>query len=876
MPTIQYGQIFILLFQCLIVASLLLFLFRLRTVFGLGLLFTALGVFQYLQVFLAGTLYIEVAPGILVSPGSTVMFSGSLFAILLIYIREDAIEARKVIYAILAANLVLTFLQIVFSWNLEGDGVKNIYSLPKELFTQNARVLIVGTLVLFFDSFIVIILYEVISRYVSVLFLRILFSMAVVLSIDSLLFSFGAFGGTNQFLSILVSGLISKNSAALVYSVLFTIYLVYLDKDLHKKVVNAGSFKDIFYSLSFRQKYEHVFQEKEIQKIELQKSEDYNRLLFNTSPIGLALCRMDGSLIDVNPAFAKIIGRTIDETLKLTYWDITPEKYAAQEELQLKSLEETGRYESNEKEYIHKDGHLVPVRLHGLIIERKGVKFIWSSVEDITERKKTEEVLHYHRTLLAEMGKVAKIGGWEFDVATGKGTWTEETARIHDLDPNDETNMERGLSFYKDESRSKIVDAIKEAIEFGRSYKLELELITEKNIHKWVQTIGHPQIANGKVIHVRGSFQDITERKLAEVALSEAHEQYRQALTQAKAVPYLRYYHENHYNFIGDDIFKYTGYPAHEFLPSLWKELRQEVVMIGECAGLTIEEAGDQIREGKRSKWLADYKIRTKNGEIRWINDSSVQIKDQQGKIIGALGVLQDITERKKTEEEINKSRDELRSLSVHLQNIREEERTNLAREMHDEIGQILTSIKMNLSLMKRQVGNREKKFQREELDKEIKSMSEMVDHAVVRVRKMITELRPELLDKLGLIPALEWYVEEYEKETKIKCKFKSDFEELLLDHNVELTIFRIVQEALTNVTKHSKAKNVTVNIKKTETEIVVEIIDNGIGISKEKLKVEKSFGLLGMRERANLVGGKIEISGITGKGTTVKLVISN
>jgi len=125
----------------------------------------------------------------------------------------------------------------------------------------------------------------------------------------------------------------------------------------------------------------------------LEKIEQYNRMLFELSPIGLALCRMDGSLVDVNEAYAKIIERTVEETLTLTYWDITPKEYAQQEQQQIESLRTTSRYGPYEKEYIHKDGHRVPVRLQGQIIEQHGEKFIWSSVEDITEQKKAEEGL---------------------------------------------------------------------------------------------------------------------------------------------------------------------------------------------------------------------------------------------------------------------------------------------------------------------------------------------------------------------------------------------------------------------------------------------------------------------------------------------------
>jgi len=137
--------------------------------------------------------------------------------------------------------------------------------------------------------------------------------------------------------------------------------------------------------------FSEVITETVISKEELRESEAYNRMLFEQSPIGLAVTSMDGKMIDVNPAFAKIIGRSVEAALRLTYWDLTPEKYAEQEQMQLDSLKKSGFYGPYEKEYIHKDGHLVQVRLKGLLIERYGEKYIWSSVEDISVSKRTEE-----------------------------------------------------------------------------------------------------------------------------------------------------------------------------------------------------------------------------------------------------------------------------------------------------------------------------------------------------------------------------------------------------------------------------------------------------------------------------------------------------
>lgn len=139
-----------------------------------------------------------------------------------------------------------------------------------------------------------------------------------------------------------------------------------------------------------------------------QESERYNRMLFEYSPIGLALCRMDGTLVDVNPAYANIMGRNVEETLKLTYWDITPEKYAEQEAVQLESLETAGQFGPYEKEYIHKDGHLIPVRLSGMILEKDSETFVWSSVEDIAERKKAEEAITWESSVNAAMTDLSR------------------------------------------------------------------------------------------------------------------------------------------------------------------------------------------------------------------------------------------------------------------------------------------------------------------------------------------------------------------------------------------------------------------------------------------------------------------------------------
>jgi len=523
MNSIAINQILILLLQCIIVAVLLLSLFRLRTIFGMGLLFTALGVFQYMQVFLAASLYIEVIPGILVSPGSMVMFTGSLFAVLLIYIREDALEARKVIYALLAANLVLALLQIIFSWVVEGEFVTNIYNLPKEFFTVNSRFLFVGTIVLFIDAFVIIFIYEAIARKIPYIFLRILITMTLVLAIDTILFSLGAFTGTDQFRSILVSGLVSKFSSAIVYTALFSVYLVYIEKGLKKNEIGTSSFEDIFHTLTYRQKFEQAYKESKIQKIELQQSEDYNRLLFDTSPTGLALCTMDGSLVDVNPAYAEILGYTIDETLKLTYWDITPQKYSDQEALQIKSLEETGKYGPYEKEYINKDGDLVSVVLSGVIVEKDDQRYIMSSVEDISERKQFEKALQNNEARLSEAQHIAKIGSWDLDLISNKLIWSNEVYQIFGIEQQiTDVTFDIFMEYIHPDDRDMVSDAYANSVKNKKPYNIVHRILLKNRIIKYVHEICETYYDDtDKPIRSLGTVQDITERKLAEDELKK-------------------------------------------------------------------------------------------------------------------------------------------------------------------------------------------------------------------------------------------------------------------------------------------------------------------------------------------------------------------
>ena len=238
---------------------------------------------------------------------------------------------------------------------------------------------------------------------------------------------------------------------------------------------------------------------------------------------------------------------------------------------------------------------------------------------------------------------------------------------------------------------------------------------------------------------------------------------------------------------------------------------------------------------------------------------------DSKNRVTGVIHIASDITKRKQSERELRDSRKKLRNLSSYLLSVREEERADIAREIHDELAQSLTSLKMDLFLLKKKLPEEQKSAH--ELRK---SMSKTIDMTVNTVKRISSDLRPRLLDDLGLLAAVKWQAARFQDRTGIACKITQSSEISSLDQKHAITIFRIFQEALANVFRHAKAKEVKVNLKINAGKLIMEIRDNGRGITEKQISDPKSLGLIGIQERVNLLRGKVKIIGIKNKGTTV------
>ncbi|MBN2026893.1 MAG: PAS domain S-box protein [Actinobacteria bacterium] len=232
------------------------------------------------------------------------------------------------------------------------------------------------------------------------------------------------------------------------------------------------------------------------------------------------------------------------------------------------------------------------------------------------------------------------------------------------------------------------------------------------------------------------------------------------------------------------------------------------------------------------------------------------------------LQLQEEVTERKKNQEELRASAEQLRALSARVESVREEERRRVAREVHDTLGQALTGLKINLSLLGRKLEGEA------ELEERIASMSGLVDTTIKSVREIATELRPGVLDDLGLAAALDWQVKRFGELTGLEAGFISDADDNLLNKDLTIALFRIAQEALTNVARHAEASRVEVRLAQEADGILLEIKDNGKGVSEEETGGMGGLGVLGMRERAHIFGGEVGIEGDSGTGTTVAVRI--
>ena len=356
---------------------------------------------------------------------------------------------------------------------------------------------------------------------------------------------------------------------------------------------------------------------------------------------------------------------------------------------------------------------------------------------------------------------------------------------------------------------------------------------------------------------------EVAEREKAQVAL-----QRREAfLYQAQEIAHLGSFErdartgEERWS---DEFYRILGYAPGAFPPS--HQLFVERVHRDDVARL---RRAAEMAANSTAGYGVEVRIVRPSGEERSVSLRARLERGHDGVVVRSVGTLYDSTEQKQIEARVEQSRQQLRSLAAHLISVRERERASVAKEIHDDVGQIVAAVRMDLAAVQRKLGPDNRQHQ-----ERIEDAIRLLGGVVKTVQRVMSELHPPVLEGVGLAAAIEWQLEQFQKRTGICCEFVCEVEGIELSAEGNLALFRVAQEALSNVAHHARATAAGVRLARTRDWLELEITDNGRGISEAEVQGQHSFGILGMHERVQVVGGEIQIRAADGGGTRVQVRI--
>jgi two-component system sensor histidine kinase UhpB len=356
-----------------------------------------------------------------------------------------------------------------------------------------------------------------------------------------------------------------------------------------------------------------------------------------------------------------------------------------------------------------------------------------------------------------------------------------------------------------------------------------------------------------------------TGRRQSEIALMESADRFQSLVEQLPGMPYIANLDKVGSNvYVSPKIEGLLGFTAEQWCKEPQLRIRQ---LHPDDREYVLKAINDATANG--SSFSIDYRIYRHDGTLRWFHDEARVVVGAQGEPLFLQGAVLDVTERKQAQAELEQSHQELQDLIAALDSLRVEEQKRLAHEMHDDFGQMLAAMKMDLSTLQQHLPQSDARIVRQ-----LSSINELVDAMVVSVRRIIADLPPKVLEDVGLYSALEFITANFEKRHRIACRLHLSDPEPILEAKVATAIYRVVQETLNNVAKHAHANYVEARVICSGADINLCVKDNGRGMAPDKLQKPGSFGLIGMRQRVTALGGEINIDSAEGAGTAIKITI--
>lgn len=491
-------------------------------------------------------------------------------------------------------------------------------------------------------------------------------------------------------------------------------------------------------------------------------------------------------------------------------------------------------------------------------------------LHDITDRKQAEDALQKSEMLLRTF-----IENTPFEI------WARDVNNVGILENRKFVDHYGTIIGNTPKSDPEVSELVAELWETNNQRAFTGEMIDEEcvflfnNEERIYQQIIFPININSKLIGIAGFNIDVTERKTIEKALIDQKQFFEQMFMQS---------------YLSTQILDRDGW-CERINPKLTqlfgveaKDIEGKVYNIFNDSKIIHKNAVPKLEKvfskGKTAEWEVLYDIDSSHSsdidgnKKVWFSIWAYPIMDLNGEITHVIIQHTDITDRKRAQEALNESQEQLKKFAAHLQDVREEERVLLAREIHDELGQILIAIKIDMGMLKQTVLKEIDQKYSDEILTKFEVLSGLVDNTIKTARKIMTDLRPEVLDLLGFTEAVKQHLRSFQDRYKVLCKFENDAEKVELNSQQSVALFRIIQEALNNVAKHSKATEVKIMVNQSAEKLTLEVSDNGVGFNENRKRNTESYGLIGMKERVFLLDGELIISSEENKGTTIKITM--
>lgn len=586
--------------------------------------------------------------------------------------------------------------------------------------------------------------------------------------------------------------------------------------------------------------------------------------IIDNYPGALFLSKMDGTSIEVNNRASEMLGYTEAEFKAITSTDLVDETDLGLSKLA--GIRDRFGKTRGEMSVRKKNGERMYVDVSSCVFKDvlSGEDMVSTIMIDITERKKIEEALRISNERYVYATQATFDAIWDWDIINDHLYWGKGYEKIFGYKiSNKIDNHIHSFDNIHPEDRKAVFAGIDELIKGSASNwtgEYRYKNITGDYVYVQDRAVIIRDDA-GKAVRMIGAMQDITERKKSEDAIKQSREKFTSLVNTIDGIVWEADAKTFQFTYVSDHAEKLLGYTWEEWKsdPTFWQDHIHP-----EDKDWVIDFCKDYTRRKKEHQF--EYRMIAKDGRVVWLADfvTVVVENDQPGQL---RGVMVDITARKKTEEELREKNIQLKELSRHLQDVREEERKYLAREVHDELGQLAAVVKMDIDWLQIKMPGLP-----EVQAKRISHAATTTGLLISTIRRLASELRPVMLDELGLHTSLEWLCGKFEETNGIPCVFESSFEDDGLGIPVKTALFRICQEALSNVKRHSAATRANVSIRLNGDLIQLMISDNGIGFDVQQKT--GTVGLIGMRERSLSVNGTLMIESEPGKGTIICTII--